>query len=367
MSIKYTTNSNSNHGLVIILGTKYGGDDSKSLVVEQALTKNKALNVMMVDFEDEIFNADKLTHNLSKFISENSKTTIIVGIHGAEVFYGSGHYSIVGPVVNDSFFSFLGHSAENFIHGIFNGKVIKSSRVLEAIGKAVSLNEDSEKELNVWQYSCQGSKLIDAAQYYLPKNTNYVSESKGFIMSGFFLNTMLQTLNSNQDFTFDELYKNYLAMSSKLSKNYGTGYTEPVKLVIGEKPETSVEKADKFLKEIKNKTINQEKLKPAIEKHCQKFSQATPNKLFTSLLTEYNDDYCQSNFEYYINNRKMNIDTQPSLSFSSCINQNNQLSFISQELYKILGLGQISASDCVLNYIGATLEDFYSLTEHYYS
>jgi hypothetical protein len=357
MYLSHYGNPNSSNGIAIIIGTKYirNNENYKLELLKNTIKDNKAFNIITLDFSEEKFSKEQLAKDLSAFISSNSKTSIIIAIHGAEIFKGTEHYSIVGPEIKESFFNFLGESINYFLHGSF----IRSADVLEAIGAS------TKSPLDVWQFSCQGAKLLKHAQNNLPKGSIYIAESEGFTNSDFFFNTFIQAMRSNLQFTFDELYQNYLTMSAKLSPAYWTGKIDPVKAIIGEQPIKAIEKAESLLLEIKNNDIDISLLNKAINIFCQNLEDAKPEVIWDESWLKYiavDKEICVNETMQQIEKIK-NIEAA---NLSECISKDNKLDYITYTIKDFFDLIDYRLSDCFLHDIGSRVEKLTALAEFYY-
>ncbi len=299
MTINYYGNNLSENGVIIILGTvsKSYGDDNKFKIFQKAIKNYGQSSLMTIDFEDKPFGVDSLAEDIKLFIKEHSKTTIIISIHGSQILPYSDHYSLVGPEIMSS----------PILSMIFGGRIL-SSDVLAAIGKAAE-----SKPVDVWQYTCQGAKLIDKALEYLPSGSTYVAESDGFISSEYFLKTFTSYLENNKEIDINELYLDYLLGQEK---TYEIGLkNDPIKVIIGhEKPIKALEKADILVQKIINETVDQDKLLKALDFYNERSG--------NDIIYLFQD----------IKMREENIG-----SFSDCVSQEKKLNYVTSGiLYRLV-------------------------------
>ncbi len=276
MDVSYFGNNSSLEGMLIIFGLAFGDERAETLDVIEALKKTSSCDITFLDLNNKDFSQSELEAGVSSFFEkEHSQKSVIIAIHGAQAFPNGDHYSLVGP--GDNFFlpSLIGESIYYFLKGFLNGNTIKSSLVLQTIGDAAKTHGFEGNNLNVWQWSCQGAKLLGAAEAYLPEGTSYVAESKAFYNQEIFINTFIQTLSDNKEFNFDKLFHLYLAMRHKVDLYPGAKEDEPFNIKIGNKDaKTSVQKADTLVKEIQQGIVNMGKLESAILKSCELIQQA---------------------------------------------------------------------------------------------
>ena len=363
-------NIDSEHGLAILVGSKFqseGHDAARHKAVVDALNANDALNILVLDFEDQHFDEAKVTQELQKFFKENTRNTVMNAIHGSTVAPFTDHYSVIGPAIKNSPLLYFGDSVANFLHG----NSVWSGSILKAIGAAAEGNP-----LDVWQFSCQGGKLLPHAENFLPEGSRYVTESEGYIFPEVFLNTLVGTLKANQDFAFDDLYKDYLAMHSKMGGFLFPGMMNPQKVTIGEAALNAIQQSDRLIGEIRAKTVDPQMLTKAIAEHCERIEQAK----ITIPAIGWNQEGID-----YINAQSAQDCLLQALSASNeaqretkktnaaCINLHNQRDFISSMLLDMVDDWlpvSLHLWDMPANCLGAATDTrgvFESVAEAYYS
>lgn len=378
-------NKASSKGMLVILGLPFSEDDTKLASVMETLDKSTALDITLLDLTDQNYDPYKFQAHINNYFAKQyEETTVVIAIHGAQPLPQpmplSGHYSIVGPKAPQSYIKdMLGDSIYYFLHGIsigmFNGNVIKSSSILKAIGDGAKANGVSGSNLNVWQYTCQGAKLLEDAQTYLPEDTTYVAESKGFYYTEIFLNTMIQTLLLNEEFSFDNLYHSYLAMSHKMCFPFTGSTAEPFKIEVGNGvAETSVQKADKLAAEIRHESIEVSKLEKSISKGCELISKAAVKFVdsdYGGLDWSYKDNAlkCVEHTTKQVEEIKIYRDDN---NFSNCLLNHDHVSYVETLLP---GEHTVTIENCLLYAIGwigdnnfnGGLEKFSLVAEIYYA
>lgn len=270
MLVKPINKAESENITVILQGTVFNYDDWKIKLFYNSIAQYKKDNLLIIDFSETFFDKNQLVEELRSIIRQYKNINIIIAIHGSQVFPYGTHYSFVGKNID------LGNYILNEI-AIFlkPGAAIASSQILESIGLAAE-----NKPINVWQYTCQGAKLLPYALQYLPKGSKYVAESEAFIDTAPFLYTFSSKLENNQDIDFDKLYEDYLFTMSNINNSFYSrlpykdciakeychlAVQDPVKVEIGKKPVKVVNLADKLLTEAQQSTVKKDKLSETMQ------------------------------------------------------------------------------------------------------
>jgi len=190
------------------------------------------------------------------------------------------------------------------------------------------------------------------------------------------LNAFVQTLNSNQDFTFDDLYKDYLATTAKLSSSLGFGMMDPVKVTIGETPVKAIAQGDQLIAEVRAKTVDTAKFETALEAHCERVAAAEvtiTNKNWHPYYNQHTKENCMSEGKSAV----MQVQFMQDKTNAACVNVHNQRDFITTTLLDLVNdllpgpdaLGLYEYPDlCLAGNIGSFSSSLFdSVAEHYYS
>ena len=325
-------NGSSPNGMLIVFGLAFGDEREKTHNVIEALKKSSSCDITFLDLNDNDFSQAELAAGVTGFFEkQHSQKTVIIAVHGAQAFPYGNHYSLVGQ--NDySFLSdLIGGSSYFFLKGLITGNTIKSSLILQTIGDVAKSQGFDGNNLNVWQWSCQGAKLLEAAQTYLPKNTHYAAESKAFYQQEIFINTFIQTLSANKEFNFEELFISYHAMSHKMNFRNSIKEDEPFNIKIGnETAMNSVQKADKLVGQIQTGTIDAAALKSAVLKGCQLIQDADVKyPSFDNEAIQIDKSKCIEQTDFQI----ASIKHLKEYNFTSCIYTTDHRSYIETYLF----------------------------------
>lgn len=358
MTIKLIDNS-SKDITIIIKGSLQADDHQDLKKFYDSIDKYTANNLLLVDFEDAPFNKIDLSDKIKPFIHSYEKVNLIVAVHGAQVFPNGLHYSTVGKTIN-----IFNNKKLNSIVEFFTSNTIKSSDLLESIGVAAG-----NKPLNVWQYTCQGSKLLDSAIQYLPQNSIYVAEGDGFLDTSHFLKAFTETLFQNEPIEINDLFMNYLQASANSlwmsyqqcldNADYNNSSDEfcqylitlndPLKVTIGQEAIKAVTKADNLVNEIRTNKFD--------------------TQLFASIVNKidiFNDS--TRVVEVFKN-------APEEFSFANCISSLNKESWLFYQIYHLFYNDSIEK--CLSDYAYKdllstgdnlnTLEKMSLIAEHYYN
>ena len=369
---------NSLDGIIVIQGTIYNYDKSKTVRFNDALKNYDNQDLMVVSFNDsERFNVNEFKGVIGDFIREHNDVIIILAVHGAQPVAFLPHYSFLGkisfPVLEA--YSWRLHAAVEF----FKKDCIQTADIIKAIGEAAG-----EKPINLWHYTCQAGKLAADAQKYLPPHSSYVAEGEGFYAPNYFLETFIQVMEQNQPFSFEILYQEYLNIIAKgvceVTKvdnyvihqchhsrvsyqeceeakilndtrgncNHSLLKTDPIKITIGDGVVRAYELADRLIDEIRIDNINLSLLSSVVNS----------TKAFEKKAEEIVEIIQSSSSE---------------LTLGNCISSLNKSSWVYRELYRLFD--KDSPSNCLedeiyQNFEGMNryniVERFALLAHHYY-
>lgn len=375
-------NNSSSKGMLIILGTAFNEREDESLAsFKETLRINKELDLTLIDLTDQNYDKNLLQNSIDNYFAKtHSVKTVVLGMHGSQAFPYSDHYSIIGPRASKSFLNeFIDKNILYFAYAWANGNIIKTSNALEMVGLSAKQHNFAGENLNVWQFSCQGSKLLSAANKYLPTGTSYVAESMGFYNSKIFINTIIQTLTENKEFGFTKLYQTYLAMNHQMKFYNSAKSADPFNIKIGSHTDTttSIQKLDRLVGEFRQKTIDKSKLNDAISKSCKLISDTQVKFSWHGYQRDNLDvDSC---FNVSTKQYDKFVTEDNKLNFSNCLQNFDHGHYLGTYLYQASYLGKASyPQDCLLSkisnvningsypYIGG-MEKFSLIAELYYS
>jgi hypothetical protein len=131
-----------------------------------------------------------------------------------------------------------------------------------------TLADSVDKPFSLWLSSCQGEKMIEAAQEILPKGSTFITESDGYIMNSYSWGEYLkQTLYGDNTFSVDKLLNTYLTPSIT-GCPLSLFNLHPVKTIIGKSSVVLDKAADLFVNDLKDDQIKKDTLTKIIETVC---------------------------------------------------------------------------------------------------
>lgn len=351
MKLQTFGNPKSTQSVLVVLGTKNPDDHRDYNSIIQALQENNSVDINLLDYSNTDFSKDAFSSHLAEFYKkEHPEKMIIIAAHGMQIFPYASHYSFFGEDVKKLTFLEswlpealyeLSENAYGFILGLWSGNTVRSTDLLDVIGSTAKTQNISGENLGIWHFTCQSQKLLESANNALPEGTNYVTETQGIYKKSIFLNTLLQTLSQNEEFTFSELYHSYLAMAHKSEYYEAREKTNtPTLAKIGSNShQTSIEKLDQLVEDAKNDKIDQEKMETSIIQSCHLIAAAKvaiPNEEHTLSSSEFykNNTALQNNINYCLSfttkktaNMAYVAKLLPEKSFAKCIDHSGDGSY----------------------------------------
>ena len=247
--------------LLFVMGTTFtqaGSKEEENLNRFMSSVANfTALPLVMIDFQDQGFNATEFTHELAKHKDQYRSLEIFLPIHGSEMTF-IGDVSILNPLVSIPLISnMLGDAVVNVPFSV------PAENFMQALGYGLNYALNQEPA-NIWHFGCQAAKLNPMANKYLPSGTAYYTEGRGFLTHDIFLDAIIGAFSRNEPFTVSSFLEDYYKTVLIKRNDHYSKLNNPTLQIAGGLEKNAISSAQTLFEIINSKQEDSLKLKQAM-------------------------------------------------------------------------------------------------------